>query len=366
MASTYPTSIFEAPLSYSVPRDTGFPFFPKLPIELRRLIWTTCLQQQRIIKINIAPETGSGGRYTVEAASRYRHSKLLRICHEARTAALGFFSLRIPCANLDTLVPLYFSPEFDVLHINQRPYEGLGWLVDLLPKLTTYDSRGGGVLNLAIDHHVLSTVPGNLKGIKKPARKAFADAVSRLRQLWGMFIEQANTRAMAGGLDWLDAKVHHNRAVPIFPSLQTFTRLPGLDPRPIEMDLGHLATFHHPQLLVNRWRQLEKELDISRKEPLDLRILLASDATYSSDTQAPVVDRTTAQKYLEEEDRRFKEDICPLFDEPVPYWGSIWTRKSGRICEEVFKTPLASGCLRRTRLMDCPITALHHLRGRET
>ncbi|KAK6856337.1 hypothetical protein PG995_006524 [Apiospora arundinis] len=362
MTPTYPTSLFEAPFSHAVPRDAGFPSFSKLPIELRRLIWTKWLQQQRFITTKIIPDTGSGDEYAIEAARKYRHSKLLRVCREARTAALEFFSLRIPCTNLDTLVPLYFNPEYDVLYIDQANYDGLTWFADLLPKLTTYDSRGVGVLNLAIDRHLLSDVSEDLKKLKKkkPTRKAFAEAVSNLQQVWCMVVEQPNIRAMAGALDWLSAKVHHNRAVPVFPLLQTFARLPGLDPRPIKMDLGHLATFYHPQELVNGWRQLETDLGISRKERLDLHVIVAADAAYSSDTQKPIVDRTTARSFLEEEERRFREDICTMFDEPVPYWGSIWTRKSGRVCEDGFKTPSDSGCLRRMRLTSSPTTVLLH------
>lgn len=342
MTPTYPTSLFEAHFSHAVPRDAGFPSFSKLPIELRRLIWTKWLQQQRFITIKIIPDTESGDEYAIEAARRYRHNKLLRVCREARTAALEFFSLRIPCTNFDTLVPLYFNPEYDILYIDQANYDGLAWFADLLPKLTTYDSRGVGVLNLAIDRHLLSDVSEDLKKLKKkkPTRKACAEAVSNLQQVWCMVVEQPNIRAMAGALDWLGAKIHHNRAVPVFPLLQTFDRLPDLDPRPIEMDLGHLATFYHPQELVDGWRQMETDLGISRKEPLDLRVLVAADATYWSDTQEPVVNRATAQTFLEEEERRFREDICTMFDEPVPYWGEYldkeeWEGLRGRLQDAV-------------------------------
>ncbi|KAK7920303.1 pectinesterase precursor [Apiospora marii] len=347
MASTSSTSLFEVTPLYVVPRDTGFGLFPKLPIELRRLIWIAYLQQQqRIITIQIIPERGGHRderKYEIEAQKRYQHSKLFRVCHEARTAALDFFSVRIPCANLDALVPLYFSPECDVLYITQGSCCGLTWLMDLLPKLkTTYDCRGMGVLNLAIGHHALGDYPGvdvtdYLERLETPARKAFTEAVSHLRQLWVMALENGNTRAMIGGLSFLDSKVHHNRAVPVFPLLQTFTRLPT-DPRPIERDLGHIATFYSPQELVNRWRQLEVELGINRHSnnnsnnnnnreqqqlapPLDLRVLLAVAATTSSEYQTAVVDRDTARELLAKEDCAFRDHTCTMFDAPVPYWG---------------------------------------------
>ncbi|KAK8017845.1 hypothetical protein PG993_014171 [Apiospora rasikravindrae] len=331
MTPTYPTSLFEAATVSAVPEDNVFYFFPKLPIELRRLIWTTCLQQQRIITIKIVPETGSDDGYHVEAQRRYRHSKLLRVCHEARIAALEFYSLRIPCTNLDACAPLYFSPEYDVLHIDQERYDGLGWFVDLLPKLATYDSQGVGVLNLATNRRVLSPKSDLNKGLLKPPalRKAFAQAVSRLRRLWVVVLENSHTRAMAGGLSWLDTTVHHNRAVPVFPLLQAFTRLPN-DPRPIERDLGHIATFYHPQELVDRWRQLEKELRISRAKgqpPLELQVLLAVDATRPSELRKPIVDRSTAKKFMEEEERWFQEDLCSMFDVPVPYWGNYLSKE---------------------------------------
>lgn len=261
MASTYPAPLFEVTPSYVVPRDTGFGLFPKLPMELRRLIWMAYLQeQQRIITMQLVPEScGSDDdcKYGLKAQNRYRHSKTFRVCREARAAALEFFSVHIPCANLDAHVPLYFSPESDVLHVDQTSHCGLKWLVDLLPKLKDlYDSRGVGVLNLAIDHLAIGDHPGIdvtdcLERLSTPARKAFAEAFSHLRQLWAVALEGDNTRAMLGGLSFLDSKVHHNRAVPVFPLLQTFTRLPT-DPRPIERDLGHIATFYPPQEVVNR------------------------------------------------------------------------------------------------------------------
>ncbi|KAK7965769.1 uncharacterized protein PG986_000046 [Apiospora aurea] len=327
MPPTYPTSLFEATVISAMPGDNAFHFFPKLPTELRRLIWTICLQQQRIITIKIVPDTGSDDGYFVEAQTSYRHSKILRVCREARTAALEFFSLRIPCANLAARVPLYLSPEYDVLNVDQKKYDGLGWFVDLLPKLATYDSRGVGVLNLATNRRVLSPMSDLDRELSKlPARKkeAFAQAASRLRHLWVVVLENSNTRAMGGGLSWLDTTVHHNRAVPVFPLLQTFTRLPA-DPRPIERDLRHIGTFYHPQGLVDRWRQLEKELGISRSEeqpPLELQVLLAVDATNSSEYRKPIVDRASAERFVENEERWFREDVCTMFDVPVPYWGN--------------------------------------------
>ncbi|KAK8078115.1 hypothetical protein PG996_004285 [Apiospora saccharicola] len=295
--------------SYAVPRDTGFGLFPKLPIELRRLIWTAYLQQQqRIITININPERGGPGNegsYKIEVQKRHRHSKLLRICREVRTVALEFFSIRIPCTNLDPLVPLYFSPECDVLYINQTCC-GLTWLVDLLPKLrTTYDCRGIGVLNLAIGPNTINDLGIGDRGrgivtdcverLDGPARESFAEAVSRLQQLWFMVLGSSETRVMAGGLSWLGSKANHNRAVPVFPLLQTFMRLPK-DPRPIERDLGHIATFA-PHRNCNGASPPPQSPSLSSSSPpLEL---------------------------LAKEDCRFREYVCTkLFDPPVPYWGN--------------------------------------------
>ncbi|KAK8134630.1 hypothetical protein PG984_006642 [Apiospora sp. TS-2023a] len=337
MTTAYATSLFEVTPSNAVPRDTGFGLFPKLPIELRRLIWTAYLQQQqRIITINIIPERGGPGNdggYKLEAQERHRHSKLLRICREARTVALEFFSIRIPCTNLDPLVPLYFSPEYDVLYINQSCY-GITWLADLVPKLrTTYDCRGIRVLNLAIGYHTINNfnidfaighrvrrvVVGDcVDSMDAPTRRAFASAVSCLQQLWVMVLEDDNTRGMAGGFGFLGAKVHHNRPSRSSPCSR---RLPAA---------------------VTRWRRLEKELGIKRRRrrrhsssnreqqqpplslapPLDLRVLLATKATTSSDQQTAVVDRATAQEMLAKEDCEFREACRTMFDPPFPYWGN--------------------------------------------
>lgn len=264
------------------------------------------------------------------------------MCREARTAALEFLSLRIPCANLDALVPLYFSPERDVLYIDQKPHTGLAWLAGLLPQLTTYDSRGVGVRNLAINHHPIGEYPWNivagyLDRLDAPALRAFAEAVARLRQLWAMTVEKDRGRVMPAGMNFGDSKAHHNRSVPAFPPFQTFTRIPGTDPRPIEQDLGYVTTYYPPQELVNRWRRLEKHLDIDRRRSnsnreqpqqpspplpeLEIRVLVAADTTASSDEDT-IIDHATAQEFFAKEDIAFREYTSTKVRRPIPYWGN--------------------------------------------
>ncbi|KAK7946924.1 uncharacterized protein PG986_011245 [Apiospora aurea] len=333
MASTEQFLSFETPL-FEVPVFNpllgAFRLFVKLPTELRRLVWTSYLQQQRIITLQLTqrPER-SNPPYLIEAQRLYRPSTLLFVNREARRAVQEFFTLRIPCDN--TTVPLYCSPAFDTLFIHQGRRWGLEYIADILPMLTKHDSRGVGVLNLAIDRVALEDLERTrtegswfagapiIDQLGATALGAFADAVRRLHSLWIAHIEPVKTRQM-GGLDFVRAGVHHNRSVPVFPEIQTFQRLPA-DPRPIETDLRYVRTRHSPRLTIGAWRELEAQLGVARKTALEFRVML------TVDSQRHIVDRLTAQSYFKEDERQFREDFCHRFNLDLPPWGHCLDRE---------------------------------------
>ncbi|KAK7973343.1 hypothetical protein PG988_007477 [Apiospora saccharicola] len=246
--STFEPALFESPFSTPVQADATFRPFRRLPIELRTLIWSLPLQRQRFI------------------ARRYRHSKLLRVNQEAQHVALGFFTLRIPCSDLCG-GPIRFSPDYDVLHIARSPW---GNIVDFLPRLAAeWDSRGHTVVHLALDGDLMHYIGNNMG---EPAREDLAMAIARLQSFWIVNLEAPDVRCISR-LTWRAVKCHHNRSVPIFADVQRFDRIPGKDPRPIETDLGQVASYDDLGLEVRQWRNLEATLQIRRPEsnPLELR-----------------------------------------------------------------------------------------------
>ncbi|KAK7946923.1 uncharacterized protein PG986_011244 [Apiospora aurea] len=322
MSVSQKTPLFET--SFFKPGPGTFHPFARLPIELRRLIWTSYLERQRIITIKLKTQRPPADRpYLVQSQDGYRHSVLLWVNQDARRAARAFFSLCIPCDNMP--VPLYCNPEFDTLRFHQGCAMGVDYIADFLPKLVAYDARGVGVLNLALDGRAfvrpatasettLLPIVGNLHG---PALEGFVSVLSRLRCLWLAYLDQGNMRNM-GPLDFPGGKVHHNRSAPVFPALQTFERLP-VDPRPIESDLGHLATFHDPRRQIEEWRRFEAQFKVHREHPLELRIMLA--------VKSPcIVDRGTAHSYFERSEETFRANCCDFRGILYAPWGEYLTK----------------------------------------
>ncbi|KAK8103111.1 hypothetical protein PG984_016257 [Apiospora sp. TS-2023a] len=312
--STFESALFESPFNTPVLADATFCPFRRLPIELRTLIWSLSLQRQRFIPVYLVrnSRTKSNERdYVIKTQRRYRHSKLLRVNQEARRVALGFFTLRIPCSNLGG-VPIRLSPDYDVLHIARSPW---GNIVEFLPRLATeWDSRGHGVLHLALDGDLMSILGNNMG---EPAREDLAMAIARLQSLWIVNLEAPDR----------------------------FDRIPGPDPRPIETDLGQVASYDDLGLQVRQWRNLEATLQIRHPEsnPLELRVLLADmgkTVIPSTREHVFVADRETALRRLEKETEDW-ERLRQVYWGQFPPWGEYlsgreeWEELRGRLQDAV-------------------------------
>ncbi|KAJ9149720.1 hypothetical protein NKR19_g5518 [Coniochaeta hoffmannii] len=340
MASTKKAGLLNDTYAAKGSRDESpaFRLFPRLPPELRSAIWNASLRRWRIITVRIAgpdpsssddvlKERGNEHRYRVIAHQHYRHSELLRVSREARAAALDFYRVHLPCDNL-AATPLYINPEHDFLLVRQESHSPQR-IVGFLNSLEAYDARGTGVLNLALDSYILEDLC-RVDGLETTARDALVRPLSRLRRLWSVNIETSEARGMAGEFSWRHAKVHHNRSVPIFSCSQTFDWL-AVDPRPIDFDLGYIATFRDPRQQTRRWQELEAKLRIQRSRPLDFRIML-SVQTQGRGTE--VVDRATAHRYLEEEEQAFVERACKMFEPNIPPWGQCLDREGWEASRE--------------------------------
>ncbi|KAK7917586.1 hypothetical protein PG985_011194 [Apiospora marii] len=362
--STVKPPLFESPYSTPAPVNATLYPFCKLPIELRTLVWSLSLQRQRFISVkltrNSRPDTNKC-QYEIKTQRQYRHSKLLRVNQESRRMALAFFTLRIPRGiprGIPTGVPIYFCPDYDVLHIAQVSQT---WhdLADFLPRLADdWDSRSRGVLQLAVGRGLVTLhgifnpdIVARYRDIKddhleEAARRGLARAITRLQSVWIVNLEAADLRVMCS-LTWRAAKCHHNRSVPIFSAVQPFERIPGTDPRPIEVDLGQAASFEDLGREVRRWRELEAALRIRRREndPLDVRVLLADRGGTilpSGEERFFIADRETAQRHLERgKEEESWEKLRELFRWQFPPWGEYlssqeeWEDLRGRLQDAV-------------------------------
>lgn len=297
--------------------------FIKLPVDLRRLVWTSYLQQPRILALQLAPQPEPADRpYLVEMQKSYRPKTLLAVNQEARRAVQELTTLRITCDNL--IVPLYCSSVSDTLYIHQGGHRGLDHIADFLPKLVKQDTRGVGVLNLTIDRWALEDLATTRKrrGFRKapiidelegPARRGFAQALLRqVQRLWLIFIEGIKRRRM-GPLEFMRFGVHHNRPVPVFPGVQTFQRL-AVDPRPIESDLRFIGQRYSPRWTLDAWRALERQLRANRKTALEFRVAVAVDSSHRR-----ITDRPTAQQYFEADGQEIREECCKRFNLNTPH-----------------------------------------------
>ncbi|KAK4107678.1 hypothetical protein N656DRAFT_802440 [Canariomyces notabilis] len=164
----------------TVASDRKFQLFSRLPLELRRDIWDTFLQEHRILHIGVRssdrPDPAgsytqknhlgnirSGKNYSLSIDKYHSDSPLLRVSSEARAAALAFYRVHLPCSQgLDAVTSriLYFNPDFDFLHVQilvtgehehtEVPLAPPDLLADVFYDCKAYDPKGHGIRNLMV------------------------------------------------------------------------------------------------------------------------------------------------------------------------------------------------------------------------
>ncbi|CZS93657.1 uncharacterized protein RCO7_09477 [Rhynchosporium graminicola] len=107
----------EANSSFSGPDPASkqFAFFPKLPAELRLMIWELALPGERIVRIQEFVESSPHDRILQAyqcIGSKARVPTLLHVCHESRTLALKHYTIILKNR---LLKPTYFNPDLDTL-----------------------------------------------------------------------------------------------------------------------------------------------------------------------------------------------------------------------------------------------------------
>lgn len=242
--------------------DSYFGLFPKLSAELRLHIWRySLIEKQRFLQIQVvhpipdddpASEPAqyvapysiknalnkliSSKNYNATIEGHHLFSKLLRVNREARQAALEFYRVHIPCNIRSTnmyLKPtpsiLYINPEHDFIHLTGGS-GGSGdtkSFVDFIHDLKAYDPKNTGLLNLALEANVVTTLYHQLPTIPEPpAKAAFVDCPSHLREIIWVAHSRAG-RAILGAVEGFPARVgvrfnhsdaHHTRLAVVPPA----------------------------------------------------------------------------------------------------------------------------------------------------
>ncbi|KAL9023846.1 MAG: hypothetical protein Q9196_006934, partial [Gyalolechia fulgens] len=326
--------IFNTTFGRRSDEGSTFSLFSLLPKELRLLVWRRALQCHRIITIElkglrgwtgigplyddndqsaITTSIGRGERYRIISDGCQVLSKLLRVSKESRQEALTFYRVHLPCRfrspvmgeNAMTSGTLYVNPEYDFLRISpEMPVKDT--LVDFLYHFkTTYDVRGVGILNLALD---LNDLNANDLYALEPSdldfkfRKAFLETFTELREVFFLSTPRAG-RQINGYLSGLPTpETWFNRSFPIMIGTPTFRRL-HRDPRAIRQDLNKvlLSGGSDPRDLLDSWFGYLRKWGVTPPR-IQYRFLLAFDPTVSGGLSS---DLTSAKKYLQEEDDRW-------------------------------------------------------------
>ncbi|KAK6841166.1 hypothetical protein PG987_002026 [Apiospora arundinis] len=238
-----------------------FPRFPHLPAEIRMGIWRQALRRNRLINVSFrASNQPRRGRYVVkkglvtrmsvithclEIPGLHIYSKLLRVNREARSEALRFYRVHLPChiwtegmhrTDPGVEAVIYLSPEYDIFHPERIGDSVEDTLVAFFYNMKTYDPKGVGLLNLAVDRTVIlhwHTLEPDC--LDPPAREAYLATLSQLREVfWITYTNRGQTSGhvrspsrRAIGIRFDD----EGECIPIMTLEPVFERL-RRDPRP--------------------------------------------------------------------------------------------------------------------------------------
>jgi hypothetical protein len=285
MSSYPPFPIFNSPTANG---DAAFYVFPRLPKELRLVVWRHALRRERIIRLHLTDpdfedaetalqrinpripddqKRGCSGRYNIMIQGHQVLSKCLRVCRESREETLAFYRVHIPCQFArvpkeadrfgifilketfenrlkDSITPgsFYCNPDWDFLHITCFP-DANALIPPFLHDLKTqYDPRSIGLRNLLIAD-LDSTQTGVWENIQDldPTKLSppLKDSVEHtLRQLDELIIRTTTKagRVTLGFFSNISSSTFFNRSVPITTNIPAFDRI-AIDPRNISKDL---------------------------------------------------------------------------------------------------------------------------------
>lgn len=358
-------------------RDQTFHPFPRLPAEIRIMIWAHALRRPRLISMQVStehydleytkpctnhlsgPQTSN---FYVFVNGYQLHSNFLRVCREFRVEALKVYRVHIPCAFVSTKdsgrtyrdrshnflyyrsTPgtLYYNPENDVLHIKQKAgLRNRNWLQSFIRFVsslkTIYDPRHVGLLNLVLEKRDIQDLFHQEPLEQDPpwrrsiASKSFQETMGQLRQFWLMqkkYYLPRNKRCSASmNLNAIRFTVPRVLSVPTFELLEA-------DPRNAlrEDNLGNVLNIgsqfvDDPRELISLWQTSFGQIGVQLSDETNYRVMYTDDRWYQY-----AWDKSTTNECLEEyrrehalldpsrNQRPFKEDMQTAVRPAVGFW----------------------------------------------
>ncbi|KAF4634122.1 hypothetical protein G7Y89_g3977 [Cudoniella acicularis] len=332
------------------------PTFPRLPNEIALKIWKCALQSHRLIGIKILAKYNdnlpsvatsempytrtnslgnkiSGKRYHLSITTDHRPSPLLQVCHQSRQATLEVYRIRIPI-DFHTYGEercIYLSPELDFWHIQAEGSPDIQ--ADFFHDAKAYDPAGLGIVNLVIGNNLLDPsedlLPMDHSSLSTPALLAFKTMLKNLQRLFFFHPCRGGNRISYNCFNM--RKVRYNRSFPIQSFAESFDLI-ETEPRPIDGDLDELSVGHDPRALLFLWQKMEKEFQIFRSQPLDIRFIIT--APTSKEDKLDIHCRDGANRYLEYE----KELWCSGWAEDGTF--TRWFRTNPETAESVRKASI--------------------------
>lgn len=308
----------------------SFPLFPRLPADVRYLIWEKALSHERLLRIAVqvvAKEKKSttnsantcrrlhrpGKGYHIILKERQAISKLFCVTSESRRAALSFYRVHLPCrydrgGQMEENGTLYLCPELDIVEIetNENSKQSARGFASFAQDVWTHDPRRIGLVNLSIPatYFINANVGGKIRLAEQGQSSLLRQVIFRLERV--IFSQRHIVQRMIHPITFLypGGGFKMNRSVPITPSITRFNRLPT-DPRPIEEELKKMHVgYHLPHRAVRAWFRLLRRLRLQENQlKIDYRFLLS----HESHSSLRICNRGDANNWVQEEDKKWKE-----------------------------------------------------------
>lgn len=278
--------------------------FPRLPAELRIMIWRRALPRKRLISMQlmaVANEEDSDmvneshkleNSYAVYVNGYQMNHTLLSVCRESRVEVLKVYRVHIPCSFVSTRdehhicdstsniyhwykstpTTLYFSPEDDVLQIAYSGFFSnfLAVFIHFTTRLKMeYDPRHVGLLILVLDRlTIVELFTEDIRWQDTNIPDAFRETIAQLRQFW-----YNNKTCHVPWMRWMPLSASRF-TIPRMVSVPNFELL--------EADLRHIPRGDSQvSLVIPDWKRLEAgKTALWKKSLMEIGVALSDQTTY--------------------------------------------------------------------------------------
>ncbi|KAM7183328.1 hypothetical protein V8F20_012655 [Naviculisporaceae sp. PSN 640] len=315
----------------------SFDLFPRLPPELRLLVWKHCLPETagRLVSLLVSRRVFVDPRFDPNDTRRWTPVRtpddeiftrqnalgnivsgfpyalmgiqdcgqlcnaLRRVNREARDVYLAKYRLPIEICTEDQdsrgytcyrYTTLRLDPDNDVVELTRYWGRGnsfrlnAGVFLYVLHDFVANDPRGQGIAHLAMGadcNDVSQLAALHREGIRPIVRQSISQFFShRLKSFYSVISRSSEARNMLGSFSSPQGPYHNNRSIPIgrnhnIQRTVEFALFPQ-DPRPIERDLPHMAVGTDPKMNVYLWYHLLAKLGVpvDPVPPMQIRYLM--------------------------------------------------------------------------------------------